>query len=148
MSQVPQSVVVDSRKPIKSWPAEVRKMPPDSSSSLCNQLDFALRIYMQFSNVTTSHFPANTHRRLHISGALLQSGWSYPFKSANFNVNWLARRWFGLPVDPLFPYFMLRWLHSWAYIYCRRLWDVIPNSARPDTTSAGHFRLEYNLFLH
>lgn len=74
MSQVPQSVVVDSRKPIKSWPAEVRKMPSDSSSFLCNQLDSALRIYTQFSNATTSHFPANMHRRLLISVALLQSG--------------------------------------------------------------------------
>lgn len=72
MSQVSQSMVIDSTKLIKSQPLEVRKMPPDSSSSLCNQLDSVLRNYRQFSNTTTINFPANAHRRLHISVVLLQ----------------------------------------------------------------------------
>lgn len=42
MSQVAQTMAVDRTKPIKSWPLEVRKMPQNSSSHLCDQLDSAL----------------------------------------------------------------------------------------------------------
>ena len=28
---------------------------------------------------------------------------THQFKSANFNINWLARRWFGLSIGHLFP---------------------------------------------
>jgi len=61
MSRVTQSIVVDSTKPNKSWPLAVRKMPPDRSSSLCNQLDSALRIYRQLCNTTTSKIFQQTH---------------------------------------------------------------------------------------
>lgn len=64
-------MAVDSTKAIKPWP-EVRKMPPVSSSFLCNQLDSTLRTYKELSNTTTDNFPANTHRRQNISVGLLQ----------------------------------------------------------------------------
>lgn len=97
-------MAVDSTKATKSWPVEVRKMPPVSSSLLCNQLDSALRFYRQFSNTTTGNFSANTHKNISVD--LLQLFASYMLvsgllsthsiipksKAVDFNLNWLARR--------------------------------------------------------
>lgn len=113
-SQDPWSMVIHNTKPVKSLPLTGRKMPPGSSSSPSNQLDpwgstgssaaplqvIFKQIHME-DGLFLTFFTDHLYLSAHLSFQLADHP-THQYNHANCDVNWLARRWFGLSVCGFF----------------------------------------------